>query len=124
MNVVLKNAAKYVQGEYELTFINKDGQMAEAKFPVDPLKLTTVPNVPAGANAVPITVTGGSFGDDMTAEWIDASKTITPIPTDKVKKKSNTEAEIVLIPGVTKGQGMLTLISANHLRASSPVQVV
>jgi hypothetical protein len=124
LNVILENAAKYVQGEYELTFINKDGQMAAAKFPVDPLKLGAVANVPAGTDAVAIKVTGENFGDNMTAEWLDPSKTASLIPTDKIKKKSNTEAEITLTPGVTKGQGTLTLMSANHLRAGSPVQVV
>jgi hypothetical protein len=59
----------------------------------------------------------------MTAEWIDPSPTVALIPADKIKKKSDTEAEITLIPGTTKGQGTLTLISANHLRASSPVQI-
>jgi len=39
VDVRLKNGAKYVQGKYELTFINKDGQMAVVEFPVDPLKL-------------------------------------------------------------------------------------
>jgi hypothetical protein len=124
VNVVLKNAAKYVQGQYELTFINKDGQMAVAEFPVDPLKLNAVDNLTAEGNPVTITVTGENFGDNMTAEWIDPSKTITVIPTDKVKKKRDKEAEITLTPGTTKGQGTLTLISANQLRASSPVQVL
>jgi hypothetical protein len=123
VNVVLKNAAKYVQGEYSLTFINKDGQMAEAKFPVDSLKLNAIGNLAAGTDPVPVKITGENFGDNMTAEWIDASKTIALIPTANVKKKSDTEAEITLIPGAAKGQGTLTLISANHLRATSPVQV-
>ena len=121
VNVVLENAAKYVQGQYELTFINKDGQMAVAKFPVDPLKLNAVGNLTAGGTPVTITVTGENFGDNMNAEWMDPSKTV--IPTNKVNKKSDKEAEITLTPGTTKGQGALTLISANHLRASSPVQV-
>jgi hypothetical protein len=90
VNVVLENAAKYVQGEYELTFINKDGQMAVAKFPVDPLKLNAVGNLTAGGTPVTITVTGENFGDNMNAEWIDPSKTV--IPTNKVNKKSDKEA--------------------------------
>jgi hypothetical protein len=118
VNVVLENAAKYVQGQYELSFINKDGQMAVAKFAVDPLKLNVVGNLTAGGNPVTIKVTGENFGDNMTAEWIDPSKAVTVIPTDKVKKKSDKEAEITLTPGATQGQGTLTLISANQLRAS------
>jgi hypothetical protein len=121
VKVVLKNAAKYVQGQYELTFINKDGQMAVAKFPVDPLKLNAVGNLTAGGTPVTITVTGENFGDDMTAEWIDPAKTVTVIPT--VKKKSDKEAEITLTPGTNTGQGALILISANQLRASAPVLV-
>jgi hypothetical protein len=123
VNVVLENAAKYVQGEYELTFINKDGQMAVAKFPVGPLKLNAIGNLTAGGSPVTIPLTGENFGDNMTAGWIDPSKTLTVITTDKVKKKSDKEADITLTPGTTKGQGALTLISANQLRASSSVQV-
>ena len=123
VNVVLKNAAKYVQGQYELTFINKDGQMAMARFPVDPLKLNAVGNLTAGGTPVAITVAGQNFGDNMSAEWIDPSKAVTVISADKIKKKSDKEAEIALTPGTTKGQGTLILISANQLRASSPVQV-
>lgn len=124
VNVVLENAAKYVQGEYELTLINRDGQMAVTKFPVGPLKLNAIGNLTAGGSPVTIPLTGENFGDNMTADWIDPSKTVTAIPTDKVKKKSDKEVDITLTPGTTKGQGSLTLISANQLRASSPVQVV
>lgn len=125
VNVVLKNAAKYVQGQkqYELTFINTDGQMAVAKFPVDPLKLNAVGNLTAAGTPVTITVTGENFSDNMTAEWIDPAKTVTVIAPDKIKKKSDKEAEITLTPGPTKGQGVLILISANQLRASAPVLV-
>jgi hypothetical protein len=123
VNVALKDATKYVQGQYELTFINKDGQMAVAKFPVDPLKLNAVDNLTPGGSPVTIHVTGENFGDNMTAEWTDPSKTATVIPTDKIKKKSDKEAEITLTPGTTTGQGALILISANQLRASAPVLV-
>lgn len=123
VNVVLKNAAKYVQGEYQLTFINKDGQMAVAKFPVDPLKLNAVGNITAGEAPVTITVTGENFGDNMTAEWIGPSKALTVISRDNVKKKNEIEVEITLTPGITKGQGTLTLVSANQLRASASAQV-
>ena len=94
-----------------------------AKFPVDPLKLNAVGNLTAGGTPVTTTVTGGNFGDNMTAEWIDPAKTVTVIPTDKIKKKSDKEAEITLTPGTTTGQGALILISANQLRASAPVLV-
>lgn len=123
VNVLLKDAAKYVQGTYELTFINKDGQMAVTKFPVDPLKLDAVVNQPAGGSPITIKVTGENFGDNMTAEWVDPSNTLTVISADKVKKTSDKAAEVTLTPGTTKGQGTLTLISANQLRASSSVQV-
>jgi hypothetical protein len=124
VNVVLENAAKYVQGTYDLTFINKDGQMAVAKFPVDSLKLNAVGDLTAGGSPVTITVTGENFGDNMTAEWTDPAKTVTVIPTEKIKKKSDKEAEITLTPGTTTGQGTLILISAkNQLRASAPVLV-
>lgn len=123
VNVVLKNAAKYVQGAHELTFINKDGQMAAAKFPIDPLKLTSVGNLTAGAAAVTVKVAGENFCDGMSAEWMDASNTLAVIAPANVKKKSDKEAEITLIPGINKGPGTLTLISANQLRASASMQV-
>ena len=92
--------------------------------PVDPLKLSAVGNLPAGGAPVTITVTGENFGDNMTAEWMDPSKAVNVIPTDKVKKLSDKEAQVTLTPGTTQGPGTLTLISANQLRASSPVQVM
>jgi hypothetical protein len=97
--------------------------MAVAKFPVDPLKLNAVGNLTAAGTPVTITVTGENFSDNMTAEWIDPAKTVTVIAPDKIKKKSDKEAEITLTPGPTKGQGVLILISANQLRASAPVLV-
>jgi hypothetical protein len=124
VKVDLKDGAKYAQGEHELTFINKDGQMAVIKFPIDPLKLDAVPSQTAGASPVTIKITGQHFADNMTAEWTDPAKKLNPIPADKIKKISDKEAEITLAPGSDKGQGTLTLISANQLRASSPVQVV
>lgn len=124
VKVTVKNAAKYVQGEYELTFINKDGQMAVVKFPVNPLKLGAIPNVNAGASPITIKVPGENFADNMTAEWSDPVKNVSLIPVDNVKKISDKEAQVTLTPGTNKGQGALTLVSTNQLRASSPVQVV
>jgi hypothetical protein len=53
--------------------------MAVTKFPVDPLKLNAVGSLTAGGNPITITATGEKFGDNMTAEWIDPTKSITVI---------------------------------------------
>jgi hypothetical protein len=124
LKVVLKNAAKYTQGEHELTFINnKDGGMAAKKFPIDPLKLGKIDGQPFGSAPVSVQVTGENFGDGMTAEWLDPSGKKNLVSADDVKKISDKEAVVTLTPGITKGPGTLTLISANRLRASSPLQV-
>jgi hypothetical protein len=123
INITLLSAAKYIQGQYDLTLINGDGQMAVVKFPVDPLKLDAVVAVEHGTAAIPVKVTGQNFGDNMTAEWTapgQAAPTI--ILANDVKKIRVTEADVTLIPGAA-GNGTLTLISANNLRASSPVKV-
>jgi hypothetical protein len=121
INITLLNAAKYIQGQYDLTLINGDGQMAVVKFPVDPLKLDAVVAVEHGTAAIPVKVTGQNFGDNMTAEWTAPGRAApTIIPANDVKKIR--EADVTLIPGAA-GNGTLTLISANNLRASSPVKV-
>jgi hypothetical protein len=124
LSVVVKEAEKYTQGEHDLTFTNKkDGQMAVAKFPIDPLKLGKIADQLADSAPVSVKVTGEHFGDNMTAEWVDASAKKNVIGVDDVKRSSDEEAVVKLTPGTLKGPGTLTLISANHLRASSPVQV-
>ena len=125
LTVVLKHGDKYAEGEHELTFINtKDGQMAVAQFPIDPLELGKIPDQQAGAASVSVTIPGENFGDNMTAEWLDPSGNKNLIDASGVKKTSDKEAVVTLTPGTAKGQGTLTLISANKLRASSPVQVI
>jgi hypothetical protein len=125
VKVILKHGEKYTQGEHELTFVNnKDGGMAVKKFPIDPLGLGKVPDQEAGAAPVSVTVPGENFGDNMTAEWSDPSGAKNLIGAGSVKKISDKEAVVTLTPGATKGEGTLTLISANKLRASSTVQVI
>ncbi len=122
--VELKKADKYIERQHTLAFTNnKDGQMAVAKFPKDPLTIDPVADQPQGTNSVTFAVKGANFEDNMTAEWIDAAKGAVPVSV-QVKKKSDKEAEITLTPGATKGEGKLTLISAIKLRASTPVNVV
>jgi len=120
VNVMLEKANKYIQGQHELTFTNKDGQMAMATFPVDPLSIDPIANLTAGPGPATITVTGKNFASNMTVEWIDAAKKITTTP---VTTKSDKQAELTLTPGV-KGDATLSLVSTNQLRASSHVQVV
>jgi len=57
----------------------------------------------------------------MTAEWKDPSGVLTQAR--PVKKNSDTEVEVTVTPGTTKGKGTLTLISAIGLRASKELSI-
>jgi hypothetical protein len=59
----------------------------------------------------------------MTAEWKDASGTTSTIPATDIKKVSDKELQVNLIPGTTAGEGTLVLISAIGLRASEKITV-
>jgi hypothetical protein len=117
VKVTLKNADKYVDGQHKLGFINKDGQMAGAQFPVDPL---TIESISLARGDTTIRVEGKNFEDNTTAEWRNPS-TSAPVAAP-VKKISDKQLEITVAP-VTAGDGRLTLISAIRLRTSKTVQI-
>jgi hypothetical protein len=123
LNVTLKKADAYLEGQRNITLINKDGQMATANFPVDPLTIDKGQVFPAGTTEVPVTVKGANFETEMQAEWTaQGSTTPTPITQDKLQRKSDKEVVVNLIPGPA-GTGKLTLTSKIGLRASADVTV-
>jgi hypothetical protein len=121
LTLLLKNANDYLEGEHTLTLTNTDGQAASASFPVDSLKIESVDPVAQGDKPVSFTVKGRNFAEGMTGVWKnngvpENSRTV------GVKKVSETEACVTLIPG-DPGKAKLTLISALGLRASADVTV-
>jgi hypothetical protein len=76
----------------------------------------------AGAQPVAVAVKGKNFAEGMTGQWIDQAQGISNIATTDIKKASDTQLTITLIPGA-KGTGKLVLVSAINLRASAKVQV-
>jgi hypothetical protein len=112
-------------GAGKLTLISAIKLRASTPVRVVPaeLKLKLIKSLSPGTSEVVLSVNGENFEDNMTAEWIDPAKNTTALSADKVKKKSDKEAEVKLIPGTTKGEGKLTLIGTNQ-RASTPLKVV
>ena len=91
------------------------------RFPIDAMSIEFVVPVPGGAAPVPVKVTGKNFATGMTAEWKDPSGVLTQAR--PVKRNSDTEVEVTVTPGTTKGKGTLTLISAIGLRASKELSI-
>jgi len=124
--LTLNDATKYVEDVHTLTLTNGDGQAAQMSFPMDPLSIASVPDVPhAGANdaATLLTVNGKSFGDRTAAEWTLAGGTPTPIPEAQVTRKSDIQLTVNLPPVTTAAKGKLTLITQIGLRASKDVNI-
>jgi len=122
LTITLVKADGYLDRQNTVTVINKDGQMATANFPVDPLAIDKGQVFTAGTAEVQVPVNGANFEDSMTAEWTNAGKTLTPIPAAKVQRTSDKQAMVSLIPGAA-GVGKLTLISKIGLRTSAEVTV-
>jgi hypothetical protein len=123
IELTLKDAGMYLEGVHTLTLTNDDGQMAAGGFPIDPLTIDSIADIPHSAAAVNVIVTGKNFGDHTTALWKDAAGTIATIPEAQVRKTSDVQLSVTLTPGATAGQGTLTLISQIGLRASKNVNI-
>jgi hypothetical protein len=122
VEVTLKAATAYLEGEHTLALTNRDGQAAAIRFPCDPLTIDSVETVKSGTTPVSVKVRGKNFGDGTTAEWKDAGAA-RAIPVGAATKASATELTVELIPGAQAGTGTLTLISALGLRATTPVTI-
>jgi hypothetical protein len=120
VKLTLNDAAKYLEGQHALTYINsKDGQMATEQFPLDPLTITSVSALTEGD--VTITVNGANFEETPAAEWRNPPDGSPKTPVNVVKK-SDKELTIT-VPPATLGEGKLTLISAIGLRTSTTVHI-
>lgn len=122
IEVTLKAADNYLEGQHKLTITNKDGQMAASTFPLDALTITSVADLTAGATPVNLVVNGTNFVVGMTAVWKNAALVETAIPAGQVQKKSDTQLVVTLEPG-TVDKGTLTLVSPIGLRAHVDVTV-
>ena len=118
--VTLLKADKCLEGAHELSLSNRDGQMATADFPVDPLTIDPVDPLTEGGQT--IHVKGRNFEDNTTAEWRDPGSNAAVAIKD-IKKVSDKELQVNLPSPATKGQGQLILLSAIGLRARATVQV-
>jgi len=122
IEVTLKEADKYLEGQHKLCVTNKDGQAAISNFPLDPLKIDPVKDLFTSTTPVSVEITGANFVVGMTAVWRDATSQETPIGTAQVQKKTDTQATITLTPGPA-GKATLTLISPINLRVHADVKV-
>jgi hypothetical protein len=57
------------------------------------------------------------------AVWTDAAGNVSEIPAANIKKNSETELEITLTPGATRGPAALTIKSPGNLSTTSDVTV-
>jgi hypothetical protein len=72
LKVSLNNATTYLEGTHTLTLVNTDAQAADFVFPIDPMKIDSVQDVPDNPGGPAIVVTGQNFVTGTTAEWQDA----------------------------------------------------
>jgi hypothetical protein len=122
INLTLKDASAYLEGEHNLTLTNKDGQMAACSFPVDPITIDPIPDLTASDQPGNVQVNGKNFAAGMTAQWTNGAGVTATIAAPQVKEQSATQLSITMTPG-PKGEGALVLISAINLRASAKVNV-
>jgi hypothetical protein len=123
--ITLKDATKYLEDMHTLRLTNGDGQAAEMSFPMDPLSIASIPDVPhaaAPATTTVVTVNGKNFGDHTTAVWTVAGGMPISIPEAQVTRKSEAQLTVSL-PVTTPVKGKLTLVSQIGLRASKDVSI-
>jgi hypothetical protein len=112
----------YMEGAHTLTFVNQDGQAATVDFPVDPMKIDMIENVPAtDKTPASLRVTGKNFAKKGTSfEWrtpADATEPTAHGDIGETQVNGTTEIMIPIVNGM-KGAGKLTLISPTKLRVS------
>ncbi len=120
LDVTLKDAGAYLDGEHQLALTNKDGQMASAQFPLDPLTIDSVVEVKRDGDGVEVKVLGKNFGEPTSAQWAVGDKE--PLSAKRVTRTKDSEL-LVKLPAEAKGEGKLTLVSAIGLRASKQVTI-
>jgi hypothetical protein len=131
LNVTLKDATDYLEGSHNLTLVNKDGQAATVAFPIDPMGINSVADIPlAPPGTVDLEVTGKNFVPGILAEWtLPGGQNLPDPPADQgpyfvVDCESGTKLKVNRVPkGTQGGKGKLTLISPTRLRASQIVNI-
>ena len=117
LRLVLLDAEAYLEGSHTVTVTNRDGQMASATFPIDPMAIDLVTVNP---QRTVITVTGKNFADGITAQW----KTDVGATTDAQQvtwNKADPNKLVVTFQNALNLPGTLVLKSPVGLRASTKV---
>jgi len=121
--VTLHDATNYLEGVHTLTLTNSDGQGAAMSFPMDPLTIDSIPDVPHALQAPTIvTVNGKNFGDHTSGEWTVPGGTPNPIAEAGVTRNSDLQLTVSL-PVNSAVKGKLTLVSQIGLRASKDFNI-
>jgi hypothetical protein len=136
LNVSLKEASDCLEGAHNLALVNKDGQAATVAFPIDPMSINPVADIPlAPPGTADLEITGSNFVTGTEAEWTDAGGQVYSIPSvpppdskdlgSYVAFESATKLRVNRVPkGTQAGKARLTLISPTRLRASQTVNIV
>ncbi len=115
--VTLKEGSGYREGLHWLILTNdQDGQMAECRFPWNPLSIRAEQTFTIGAGSH--RVKGENFSESMTCTWRGVE-----IDPKRITRSSDTEFAIELDPGELGG-GTLTLTSKLGLTARATVTVI
>lgn len=122
IEIVLKDAEAYLGGSHTLTLTNRDGQVAAIGFPNNAPVIESVSDLAHGESPVELTVKGKNFSGVITGTWKDPGENSLAIGADQVKRKSQTELAVSIVPGPA-GTGSLTLVSQVGLAASKQVTV-
>ena len=124
LNVSVNSATEYVENPTAstLTFINSDGQAADATFPTDAMSIDTVAALPAAPAPDPakVAVAGKNFVANTTAQWQPPGAGAMPVNA-KVTFTSATQLTIERPQNVVAGYKLI-LISPVGLRASVEIK--
>ena len=120
LNVSVNSATEFVENPSPatLTFVNSDGQAADATFPTDPISIDSVPALPAAPAPDPanVAVTGKNFVINTTAQWQPPGAGAVPVNANVTFTSAN--QLIIGRPQNVVAGYKLILISPVGLRAS------
>ena len=124
LNVSVNSATEYVENPTTatLTFVNSDGQAADATFLTDPMSIDTVAALPAAPAPDPanVAVAGKNFVVDTTAQWQPPGVGAVPVNAN-VTFTSATQLTIERPQNVVAGYKLI-LTSPVGLRASLEIK--
>jgi hypothetical protein len=123
IEVDLKEGEKYRTGTHVLHLLSDDGQSACETFPMNPLTVNAVGELPAGAGEVKVSLTGRNFASGITANWTPPGGALQAIPGTDIAFVDDGHMNVSLVPGEAPGSGTLTLITPAGLLVTLPVVV-